>query len=234
MNARSMLCAMCALAGFASVVNAQPVAQMTVNGQVYSLPVAYAEGTDRIMLQAATITGSGFVLEVRDGWLDPDPSISWGLAVQNVTGAPLNFVFVFSTPIILGPGPTTVFGSIVGGLTDNTGNGVSIAPFGGPSIMTNEVDAPVTNMGVDVGPAMVVPAGGVGALYNYGAFSAGPQPGPPGPWATLTSRVQFTLSGNGDIAVLTGYASIDPIPTPGAAALLALGGTLAARRRRTA
>lgn len=237
MNARSMLCAMISLAGIASAANAQwsdPVAQVTIDGQTFSLPVAFTEGTDRVTLVPTVINGSGFTLEVLHGLIDPDPSISWGIAVQDF-GAPSSFLFSFSTLIVPTGTPNQVFGSIVGGVTDNTGDGAFVVPTVGPAIMINEVGfgAPVANMGVDVGPAQFYPAGPAGALHNYGSFFTPTIPGPgPGPWTSLHSTVQFNLSGNGDIAVLTGYASIEEVPAPGAAALLALGGTLAARRRR--
>lgn len=181
------------------------------------------------------------------GVLDPDPSISWAIAVTDF-GAPSTFSFVFTTPIVPTGNPSTVTGSVSGGLTDSTGNGISITPaavLGDPDgdsiaeLQVNEVGVggpPVfTNMGVDVGGAVSFGPGVPGANYIYGPFSTGPFAGPPGIWTSLQSRVSFTMSGGGDIAALTGYASI--VPEPSAIALVTIGamsvlGRIALRRRK--
>jgi hypothetical protein len=54
-------------------------------------------------------------------------------------------------------------------------------------------------------------------------------------WTSLQSRVEFTLSGDGDIASITGFASI--VPEPSTLALVAIGamsilGRVALRRRK--
>lgn len=237
MPANKLLCAVVAFTGLAAAAHAQSgtIAQVVIDGQVYTLPTALTEGSDRVYLTPTVINGSGFTLEVLNGIIDPDPSISWGIAVTDF-GAPSSFAFMFSTPIVPTGSPNVVFGSIVGGVTDNTGDGASITPTAGLNIMINEVGtgAPIANMGVDVGPAQVYAAGPAGALHNYGSFSTPTIAGPLGIWTSLHSTVSFNLSGNGDIAVLTGYASIEEVPAPGAATLLALGGALVARRRRSA
>jgi hypothetical protein len=131
---------------------------------------------------------------------------------------------------------------LVGGLTDPTGDGVAITPFGGATVQRSSVGLPNTNMGVDVGGAFSSGPGVPGALYGYGPHSAGPIAGPgTGPWTFLSVLCSFSLSGNGDIAALTGFTSIEeaaqPIPEP--SALVLLGGglvavALAVRRRRPA
>ncbi len=183
---------------------------------------------------------SEFSLNIFDTYMDPDPVIAWGIAVTDF-GAPSSFAFLFSTPTVPVSGNNTVEASIVGGLTDFTGDGVSLTPTVGTDVQHSFVGNPMTPMGVDVGSAYSTGPGIPGSLYNYGAFMAGPIAGPgPGPWTQLQANVDFGLSGNGDIAVLTGYASIvdnaPPIPEP--ATLLLLGGGLAGagllRRRKKA
>jgi hypothetical protein len=159
--------------------------------------------------------------------LDPDPSIAYGIAVSDF-GAPSTFSFAFSTPIVAVSAPNTVQASIVGGLTDFTGDGVSLTPTGS-KVQVSEVGSPLTNMGVDVGDGLTVGTGAAGALYTYGAFATVPTAGPgPGPWTTLQQSVSFTLSGGSDVAVLTGFASIEPgsprpVPEPTSLALMAGG-----------
>jgi hypothetical protein len=69
--------------------------------------------------------------------LDPDPSIAYGLAVVDF-GALSAFGFVFGTPIVPTASPKVVSATLVGGLTDTGGNGVSISPIG-PTIQSSAV-----------------------------------------------------------------------------------------------
>lgn len=156
------------------------------------------------------------------GIMNPDPSIAYGIAVVDF-GAPSTFGFFFFTPIVPTGAPNVVTASIVGGLTDFTGDGVSITPFAQPTLQVAEVFAPATNMGVDVGPAFAAGPAAPGSFYGYGPFAAGPIAGPgPGPWTGLATTTAFTLSGGGDVAALTGFASIELIPEPSTIALAAL------------
>lgn len=209
--------------------------QMRANNRVWELPIQAIAGSDRRTFQwiyQDDVDGDGFRAIV-SGVLDPDPSIAWGIAVTDF-GAPTTFTFTFTTPIVPTGNPSVVAGSVSGGLTDATGNGVSITPdvaLGDPDgdtvseLQVNEVGVggpPVfTNMGVDVGGAVAFGPGVPGANYIYGPFTSGPIAGPPGVWTSLQSRVSFTLSGGGDIASLTGFASI--VPEPGSMVIVAMG-----------
>jgi len=172
--------------------------------------------------------------------LDPDPSIAYAIGVIDF-GAPSTFGFLFLTPIVSTASPNLVEASIVGGLTDFTGDGVSLTPIGAFT-QVSSVGAPLTGMGVDVGLAASYPAGNPGANYTYGSFAAGPLAGPsPGPWTLLQTIANFQLSGNGDGAALTGFASIVEnttiIPEAGTNGGVLMLGALAGwswRRQRTA
>lgn len=185
-------------------------------------------------------TGFNHVIETADyqinisGTLDPDPSIAYAIGIVDF-GAPSIFGFLFGTPIVpTGPG-TTVSASIVGGLTDFTGDGVSLTPTG-PKVQTSSVGFPSTSMGVDVGDPAIHGPGPAGAFYTYGAFADGPDPGPVGAWTFLTTSSMFALSGGGDAAALTGFASVvTSVPDGGAGLLSAmaiLGVLFAGRRAR--
>ena len=89
--------------------------------------------------------------------------------------------------------------------------------------------APVTNMGVDVGPAFSAGAQTPGTTYTYGSYNAGPMAGPAGVWTGLQVDVMFSMAGGSDVAALTGITTIEeavaPVPEP--LSMLLLGGGLA-------
>ena len=183
-------------------------------------------------------TTSEFSVRLHDVAMDPDPSIAYALAVTDF-GAPTTFTFLFGLPIVPTASPNLVHASVEGELIDATGDGVSLTPTGS-HLQVSEVGSPSTNMGVDVGAAFSAEQGRPGALYSYGAYSAGPIAGPgPGPWTWLQTTVSFALSGGDDVASFTGFASINeataPVPEPTSLLLLS-GGLIAAalvvRRRR--
>jgi hypothetical protein len=223
--------------------------QINADGQIWDIPLTNVEGTD---LQAFDyvleddVEGDGYRVVI-SGLMDPDPYISWGVAITDF-GTPSTFSYVFVNSIVPTGSPNVVTGSISGGLTDSTGDGVWITPaavLGDPDgdaiaeLAVNEVGfggPPVyTNMGVDVGSAVSFGPGVPGANYTYGPFNTGPFAGPVGVWTSLQSRVSFTMSGGGDVVSLTGYASI--VPEPSTIALVTIGamsvlGRLALRRRK--
>lgn len=254
-SVKSLILGLAALFGFAACASA---AHHEV--PAYDVPPGHGrmvvrnEGRpDVIYPVEAMLNAENGLYELRGHWqndeylidmnvtLDPDPQISYGIAVTDF-GAPSLFSFTFTTPIIFGGGPSTVSSSVVGGLTDFGGNGVSITPSAGlgdpdgdttSELQVATVGVPPTNMGVDVGLAQTHPAGNAGANYTYGAYTAGPIAGPGvTAWTSLQLDVAFTLSGGSDTAVLTGFASIVPEPSSVVMALAGVAGLVAAARRR--
>ena len=172
--------------------------------------------------------------------LDPDPSISYSLAVIDL-GSPTAFSFLFSTPIVPTGSPNTVAASVLGTLSDAGGDGVSLTPTSG-LLQIGSLLSPTTGMGVDVGPAASHPASTAPGpwIYPYGLFLAGPLAGPgPGPWTGLSVGVDFALSGGEDRFSVSGEASIleglRVVPEAGtwvAGGALGAGALLAHRRSR--
>lgn len=214
----------------------QPTAQVTVDGVAYDIPIRTTdENKTRYTFDGVTIGSEqqGFTIRFLEGNLiDPDPMIAYGVAVTDF-GAPSIFGFLFGTPIVpTGPG-TVVSASVAGSLTDGGSDNVTITPTGA-SLQTSSVGMPLTSMGLGIGGAESGIAGGSDV---YGPYSLGPVAGPGGgPWSSLEVGVGFGLSGGGDIATLSGRASIEtgtvPETLPTWVTLAALGLVLVAGHRQ--
>jgi hypothetical protein len=118
---------------------------------------------------------------------------------------------------------------------------VAIAPFAQPALQVAVLAAggPAVSMGVDLGSALsyggpVAP----GSVHALASLSTPVLPGPLGSWTSMSVTTSFSLTGGGDIASLTGYAEIIPVPEPSIWLMAGLGlsGVLlgARRLRRTA
>lgn len=184
----------------------------------------------------------GAVLTGVQGLFDPDPFIGYAIGLIDI-GAPSSFLFSFATPIVPTSPPGTVSSSFSAALTDAGDGAISITPpavFGVPtdSDGIDEIHVvndgfPLTNDGLDLGPAGVF---GGGASVHGPFNEVGPMPGP-GAWTWMQIDVGFTGSGGGDLYGLTGSAiKTESEDVPEAAstlflALIGLGGCAAMRGR---
>jgi len=193
---------------------------LSSGGEVFDLTCTSCEGGFTIPEQTVTFSGGDKV--TISAMANADPTISYGIAVTDL-GAPSIFGFVFAIPVVLPALPTAVSASIVGGLTDFTGDGVAITALNTSGLVQDNNLAGVAFIW-SVGPSAAFGPGPAGSLYTYGSYTFGPAAGPAGPYAgTFTTTVSFGLSGGGDIAALTGSCSIDPVPLPPALLLLGSG-----------
>jgi hypothetical protein len=201
---------------------------VTISSGGESFDLSYVQGPNGFLIPEQTINFLGGDKVTISSNASADPLISYGLAVNDF-GAPSSFAFSFSISVIAGelPAmPTVVNSSIVGGLTDYTGDGVSITAINPTGLVQNN-----NLQGVaftwSVGPSVSFGPGGQGSLYAYGPYIFGPSAGPSGPYVgTFTTNVEFSLSGGSDIAVLTGSCSINPAPIPLPPTVLLLGSGL--------
>lgn len=163
-----------------------------------------------------------------------DPWINAGLVVTNITPTTQTYTFITTLPIAPPlPGATLHGGSMQGGLTDNTVNGVlgtvTTDPVTGSPLYYGMID------GVGVLPLYAHPYS-VSAPWDGGsatipAVSAGLPPPPtiPSGPANLTIGIKhtFTLTA-GDTATFSSFFMV--IPEPVSLVLLALGALMLRRR----
>ncbi len=171
------------------------------------------------------------------GWsmlVNPDPFVVANLVVTNNSAVTSLFTLSVTLPIGMPiPFGTFIGGSVTGTVTDLNGNGASLSSPAGGSLYTALLDfAPVATLLDDP------------FLVSVGAFESGvvgpdsfgePIPSEIGPAVSdfMTIELSFLLSA-GDAASFTSIFVIEPIPAPGAIAVLALAGLVGARRRRRA
>jgi hypothetical protein len=146
-------------------------------------------------------------------FVDSDPVINGIVAVTNLGAVTQQFTLIFTLPIAPAiPGGTVIGGSIQGGATDNTGNGVTLSTPTGSAFYTARIDnADVQSMYLD--PQVFSTLASYGSV-NVPALSFGaPIPSQPGP-AALTNigiRLDFVLT-PGDSASFTSNFVVQPAP----------------------
>jgi len=158
------------------------------------------------------------------GRVNLDPSISLSLVFTDLN-APTSLVASIAAPLGVPIGvPNVASSALSGSMMDATGDGVSLAPLGGP-VLEGFPDLSMSPwLGVGIGTwEGHGPAEG-GATYPYGPYAAGPVAGPgPGPWNWLILQMAFKGSGGGDEYQMDGLIVFEPgrneVPEPGALAL---------------
>ncbi len=164
-------------------------------------------------------TTSGFVTT------DPDPSVAYSFAVDNVYDTPQTFLYGFTTPFVdgvYGMVYTDFMFSVVDGLAGpkdrviDVGPNPVLDPVFLQYVMINDVLVPGSKLGTSC--HVVAPAGFcsfTSTMLAYPVTGAG----------TLTILVGFTLS-PGDRITLMGTAELMPVPEPFSGLLMG-GGLLA-------
>ena len=173
-------------------------------------------------------TGKNFevTISANDVYGNLDPFINYTMSVKNNSAGDKTFQKIVTAPIVPTlSGANVVRASVSGGLTDATGNGVTITTKPNRDQDTNNGDelqlfllsttnnfnaGNYTNAGVDVGGT--VTHVGSSNSFAYGSYNDGPIAGPVGSWNYMQTRTRFNLTGDGDTAVIVGYAEISAVP----------------------
>lgn len=177
-----------------------------------------------------------------DSWnlfVDSDPVINGIVAVTNLGAVTQQFTLLFTLPIAPPiPGGTLIGGSIQGGATDNTGNGVTLSTAGpGTAFYTARIDnADVQSL--YLAAQSFANAAPFDSLTVAALAFGSPIPSQAGPAAVtnIGIRLDFLLT-PGDSASFTSNFVVQPQVVPLPPALLLFGGALGAlgfARRRGA
>jgi hypothetical protein len=156
-----------------------------------------------------------------------DPEMSYGFTARNNTAATQTYSFTQGESLAPGvAGGYSIYADIGGAVSNVTTAGTpgltlgTTAANGGKvqQVWLGQGNAAVANAGVGVGDGLTTAAAG---STNYGSFAATSSGA--GAYDYWEFQTQFTLSGGRDLAAVTGYAQLTPVPEPSTYALLALG-----------
>jgi hypothetical protein len=163
-----------------------------------------------------------------------DPDLAYGYFAKNNTASTQTYTFTLGESIAPPVGtPAQVYADIGYSLTNSSGH-LSIAPVAGNTAMQSFLlsigGGPLINAGVDVGPGIATSALGTSLQGPCQSLTVA---APTGTWDYMQITTKFTLSPNKDVASISGYASITPVPEPGTYAMLLAGlGMIGATLRR--
>jgi hypothetical protein len=189
---------------------------------------AAALGCESTGDHTASCTGGGATfgdLSI-DSWsmnVDEDPVVTGITAVTNNSLSTQTFTLIFTLAVAPPVVPSSLIGgSIAGTVTDNNGDGATLATAPGSAIYSARID------GATVATLYNDPTSAIAASFLSGTLAAisfgTPIPSLAGPPALsdIGIRLKFTLT-PGDSASFTSNFVVLPIPEPGTAILLGLG-----------
>lgn len=252
MDIRKLIAGSVALTGFALVSNAS-LADVLINvtsdgGDIgeYTITTDQAdlvEGDDE-----DPFSGSGWLYENGQfgdmlietlAW-NEDPFISFAMSFQNNTGVSQSFTFDLSQTItpIAGPFGTIMWGGVAGSVTDADNSGAGGATTDGVTALYQAQVDGVTVATLYDDPSSWTGFAGGGDSLDILADSFGIPPGSLAGPATATTSIGLVYTfwlDAGDSISINGSFFIEenPIPAPGALALLGMAGFAARRRRRS-
>jgi len=192
----------------------------------------HQDGTKDTSENADNPWRSTFMLDSVNG--NVDPFMTYGFSAKNNTAFTQTYTFAIGEAIVPTiSGAYTLYADIAGSLTNGVaGSNVAITPVNAKLQtlrLSTDNGATFVNAGVDVGDA--ASNGTARGSYNYGTFAANSSGS--GNYNYWEIETTFNLSGGRDVATMSGFAEITPVPEPEKFALLLAGlGLLGAIVRR--
>lgn len=164
---------------------------------------------------------SGISLDSWDLLLNPDPVVTGVTAVTNLSSSTQQFTLIFTLPTTVLP-TSLLGGSIQGGVTDNDGDGATLAAPTGSAFYDAVIDG-VSQQTLYADPTS----------YSAGAYLSNnvpnlawgtPIPSTPGPAVNsyIQIKLDFTLTGSDSASFTSNFVAL-PVPEPSTALLLGLG-----------
>lgn len=226
---------------------AGPVAAVPFGLQIYengSLLGSYSQSTTWLACgqSGSTTSCNGGPRAVGDltldSWslsLNADPVVSGTVAMTNNSGVTQQYTLLFTLPV--GPiGPSSLTsGSIQGGVTDDNGDGATVAAPAGSSLYAALIDGLTMSPFQTLYPASYSASATAfdSATVPVASFGFPSPPSLPGPAvaSSIGIRLDFTLT-PGDSASFTSNFVVEPVPEPATGLLLGGGLAVLGIRRR--
>ncbi len=192
----------------------------------------HLNGSKDTQEDAANPWRSTFMLETVSG--NVDPFMTYGFSAKNNTAFTQTYTFALGEAIVPTiSGAYTVYADIAGSLTNGVaGSNVSMTPVNAKVQtlrLSSDNGATFVNAGVNVGDAAT--NGPAKGSYAYGSFAANSSGS--GSYNFWEVETKFQLSGGSDVATMSGFVEITPVPEPEDYALFLAGlGVLGAIVRR--
>lgn len=163
--------------------------------------------------------------------VDPDPFITGTFSLTNETAISKAFVVDFSLPISPAMSQSIISGQMSGTLTDANGSGFAsmTSTSGGPVYSALADDAFVQGLMSNANQTVNSAFGTTS--FSGGSFGQGSTLYGPAINSTIGIRFAFTLSA-GDSVSFSSIFVANPVPAPGAIALVGFAGAFVSTRRR--
>lgn len=156
-----------------------------------------------------------------------DPDMSYGFVAKNSTGATQTYSYTQGESLVPSvAGAYSLYADVSGSVNNVVTSGtpsLTLAPTVANGNYVQQVllgngSTATFNAGVGVGDALTVATAGTSTYGTFASTATGT-----GNYDYWEFQTQFTLTGGKDLAQVTGYAELTPVPEPSSYLMLALG-----------